>query len=89
MVYIVSKYDFDSRKVHILYTVDDFKDSLHLCFDKIIQDVQEYRKTDDQIIINSTHDIMVYRRGAFTGKYELFHYVIHEHNENDDDDDED
>ena len=83
-MFIVTRFDFSSGKVSILYTVDSFKDSIHLCFDEIIEDIQQYRKVDDQIVINSTHDIMVYRRGMIQGKYELFHYVIHEHTEDED-----
>ena len=78
-MFIVTRFDFETVKISILYTVDNYKDSLHLCFDKIIEDISDYRKVDDQIIINNTHDIMVYRRGMIQGKYELQHYVIHEH----------
>lgn len=88
-MFIVTRYDFDTHKVHILYTVENFKDSIHLCFDKIIEDIDCYRKIDDQIIINNTHDIMVYRRGMIQGKYELFHYVVHEHPDEEEEEDED
>ena len=87
-MFIVTRYDFNSGKVSILYTVDNFKDSIHLCFDKIVEDIDGYRLINDQIIINNTHDIIVYRRGTFTGKYELFHYVVHEHPEEPDEEED-
>ena len=89
-MYIVTRYEFNNNTVRVIYTVDNFRDSLHLCFDKILEDINEYKKEEtDQVVINTPRDITMFRRGMIQGKYELFHYVVHDYKDDDDNDNED
>lgn len=87
MLYIVTRYTYDPQEVKVLHVeyereTDEAPQEVHKCFDMILQDIKEWRGTQDQIIINSTCDIICYRRSNWSnGKYPLYHYIIHEHDD--------